>query len=103
MLRLEAEWLGERMARIPDKDLFPLLDLGSSTLEYRTQTQPYIERNIFAPLRARGGVVYHLDMKSDPGVDVVGNLEDPEISCSRLAHAGSLGADVESPSVRAQP
>jgi len=78
MLRLEAEWLGERMARIPDNDLFPLLDLGSSTLEYRTQTQPYIERNIFAPLRARGGIVYNLDMKPEPGVDVVGNLEDPD-------------------------
>jgi hypothetical protein len=76
MLRLEAEWLGERLARIPDNDLFPLLDLGSSTLKYRTQTQPYIERNIFAPLRARGGIVYHLDLKPEPGVDVVGNLEN---------------------------
>jgi hypothetical protein len=78
MLRLESEWLGERLARIPDNDLFPLLDLGSSTLEYRTQTQPYIERNIFAPLRARGGTVYHLDMKSDSGVDIVGDLDDPD-------------------------
>lgn len=99
MLRLEAEWLGERMARIPDNDLFPLLDLGSSTLEYRTQTQPYIERNIFAPLRARGGIVYHLDVKPEPGVDVVGNLEDPAF---RARVSRMLGADVESPSLPAQ-
>jgi hypothetical protein len=74
---LESQWLGHRLASIPDDALFPLLNVGSSTLEFRTQTQPYIDQNIFAPLRARGGKVYHLDIKHAPGVDIVGNLFDP--------------------------
>jgi hypothetical protein len=73
---LESQWLGERLARIPDDQLFPLLNVGSSTQEFRTVTQPYIDRNIFAPLRARGGTVYHADIKAAPGVDLVGDLLD---------------------------
>jgi len=73
---LESEWLGARLASIPDHLLFPMLNVGSSTLEFRTQTQPYIDKNIFAPLRSRRGKVYHLDMKSAPGVDIVGDLFD---------------------------
>jgi hypothetical protein len=76
---LESEWLGNRIASIPDETLFPLLNVGSSTLEFRTRTQPYIDKNIFAPLRARGGKVYHLDMKRSPGVDIVGDLFDPTL------------------------
>jgi hypothetical protein len=74
---LESQWLGERLAAIPDAELFPLLNVGSSTLEFRTRTQPYIESNIFEPLRRRSGRVYHLDIKASPGVDIVGNLLDP--------------------------
>lgn len=74
----ESQWLGQRLAVIPDHDLFPLLNVGSSTLAFRTQTQPYIDQNIFAPLRARGGKVFHLDVKDAPGVDLVGDLLDPD-------------------------
>jgi hypothetical protein len=76
---LESEWLGERIARIPDADLFPLLNVGSSTESLRTRQQPHIDANIFAPLRARGGEVWHLDIKAAPGVDIVGDLLDPEL------------------------
>ena len=74
---LESQWLGQRLTAIPDDALFPLLNVGSSTLEFRVLTQPYIDQNIFAPLRARGGKIYHLDLKRAPGVDIVGNLLDP--------------------------
>ncbi|HEY7116030.1 MAG TPA: hypothetical protein VH475_05570 [Tepidisphaeraceae bacterium] len=74
---LESTWLGERLARMGDAELFPLLNVGSSTEEFRTRVQPYIDANIFAPLRHRGGVVYHADMKAAPGVDRVGDLLDP--------------------------
>jgi hypothetical protein len=77
MNELESKWLGERFAKIPDADLFPLLNVGSSTEDFRTRQQPYIDANIFAPMRARGGKVYHLDIKAAPGVDIVGDLLDP--------------------------
>lgn len=80
----ESEWLRDQMAKIPDGDLFPLLDVGSSTLDFRTRVQPYIEANLFEPLRARRGRVIHLDIKDSPGVDVVGDLLDPEF-CEQLA------------------
>lgn len=74
---LESNWIRERLAALPDGDLFPLLDVGSSTLEFRTEVQPYIESAVFAPLRARGGTIYHADQKAAPGVDLVGDLLDP--------------------------
>jgi hypothetical protein len=77
MNALESQWLGQRFAAIPDADLFPLLNVGSSTADFRTRQQPYIDANIFAPMRARGGTVHHLDIKAAPGVDIVGDLLDP--------------------------
>ena len=88
---LESKWLGERLAAISDDQLFPLLNIGSSTLEFRTVTQPYIDHNIFTPLRKRGGTVYHADIKAAPGVDLVGDLLDPaflaELSQSCVSQA----------------
>src|SRR4051812_32815064 len=73
----ESLWLRAELSRLPDKDLFPLLDVGSSTLVYRTTVQPHIEANVFAPLGARGGRVFHVDLKPAPGVDLTGDLCDP--------------------------
>jgi hypothetical protein len=72
----ESEWLGQRLASLPSDDLFPMLDVGSSTESYRTIQQPWIDQNVFAPIRKRGGKVYHLDMKEARGVDIVGDLLD---------------------------
>jgi hypothetical protein len=82
---LESEWLGQRLASLPTEELFPLLNVGSSTEEYRTVVQPWIDANIFAPLRNRGGTIYHLDMKEARGVDIVGDLLDPRF-LDRIAH-----------------
>jgi hypothetical protein len=82
---LESEWLGQRLASLPTEELFPLLNVGSSTEEYRTVVQPWIDANIFAPLRNRGGTIYHLDMKEARGVDIVGDLLDPRF-LHRIAH-----------------
>jgi hypothetical protein len=73
----ESQWIGEQMAAVPDAELFPLLDVGSSTEEFRTKMQPHVDANVFAPLRKRGGKVWHLDQKANPGVDLVGDLADP--------------------------
>jgi len=73
----ESLWIRERLAGIGDRELFPVLDVGSSTLDYRTRVQPFVDANVFAPLRARGGAVVHTDIKRAPGVDLVGDLLDP--------------------------
>ncbi|HXV85294.1 MAG TPA: hypothetical protein VD793_01275 [Gemmatimonadales bacterium] len=77
MLRAEAEWLAGQLARIPVSDLSPMLNVGSSTAHFRSVRQPWIHARVFAPLHERGGLVTHLDMKPDPGVDLTGDLMDP--------------------------
>jgi SAM-dependent methyltransferase len=56
---------------------FPLLNVGSHTAEFRTRTQPWIERYLFGPWRAAGHAVTHLDLQAAPGVDLVGDLSEP--------------------------
>jgi hypothetical protein len=54
------------------------LDIGSSTLHFRTVEQPHIEEHVLAPLRARGVEIVHLDAKEAPGVDVVCDLDEAD-------------------------
>jgi len=54
------------------------LDIGSSTLHYRTVEQPHIEEQVLAPLRMRGVDVVHLDAKEAPGVHVVCDLDQAD-------------------------
>lgn len=70
-----ARWTSEVLQAI---DLPPgarALDVGSSTLRYRTVEQPHIDGQLMAPLRERGIAITHLDAKRDPGVDVVCDLD----------------------------
>jgi hypothetical protein len=77
MLEAEAHWLAQRLAAIPDAELGTVLNVGSSTLSFRTEVQPFIDAQVFAPLRARGAGVVHLDIRADAGVDLVGDLSNP--------------------------
>ena len=60
-------------------DVSPVLNLGSSTRHFREVTEPHIERELFAPLRAAGVAVTHSDLKAGDGVDIVGDLLDPGV------------------------
>lgn len=71
MLEVEATWLKDQLADLPAESLSPLLNLGSSDLEFRTRWQPWIDGEVFAPLRARGVAVVHADLKPSEGVDLV--------------------------------
>lgn len=70
----EAQWLQRVLARLSLPRGSRLLDIGSSTLEFRTVVQPHIERHVFAPLRAQGVAVSHLDAQNAPGVDIVTDI-----------------------------
>jgi hypothetical protein len=74
MLLREADWLGTQIAALPAERLYPLVNLGSSTAQFRERDQPWIHRSLFA--RARREDLVHVDLKADEGVDVVGSLED---------------------------
>lgn len=91
MLVNEADWIARELGRIPDEQLFPLLNVGSATEEFRTRTQPHIDEIVFAPLQPRGGRVWHADLKAAPGVDIVGDLCAP-ITVRRVRELGIRSA-----------
>ncbi len=76
MLIQEAELTAQVLSRYRPDSLSPFLNIGSSTLEFRTRIQPYIHQLIVAPLEAAGVNVVHTDLKSGPGIDVSADLLD---------------------------
>lgn len=73
VLIAEADWIGSITGRLPD-DAFPLGNIGCQTEQFRQETQPWIDQRVFAPLRARDRPVVHVDIRDEPGVDVVADL-----------------------------
>jgi hypothetical protein len=77
MFEAEARWLHAALDRLAPERLSPLLNLGSSSAAFREQTQPWTERQLFRPLRARGIEIVHVDMRDGAGIDVRADLTDP--------------------------
>lgn len=76
MLVEESIWIAEKIKEILPEEPFPVLNIGSSTLAYRTEKQPFIQNNIFNLFSDEKKQVIHLDMKGDDGIDLVGDLSD---------------------------
>jgi methyltransferase family protein len=77
MFEAEACWLRRALDGFPAERLSPLLNLGSGGAALRETVQPWIEQQLFSPLRARGVEVVHVDLRAGPGVDVQADLTDP--------------------------
>ncbi len=75
---LEAGWIYSAIDRQGLSAASPLLNLGSSTREFREVKKPHIHNLVFAPLERDGYKITHADLKSAPGVDLVGDIYDPE-------------------------
>lgn len=85
MLAQEAKWIAKELTtRI--SEVSPLINVGSSTLHFRTVSQPFIDKDIFQPFVQRGGSVLHLDMKQDEGVDLAGDLMNDQFREQVKAH-----------------
>ena len=69
----------DRLAELDPAQRSPLVNVGSSTGEFREVRQPHIDRIVFAPLRAAGVEVVHADVKAAPGVDLVGDLTEDRV------------------------
>jgi hypothetical protein len=77
MFEVEACWLRDALDGFSPERLSPLLNLGSGSALVREAAQPWTERQLFGPLRARGIDIVHVDMRAGPGVDVQADLTDP--------------------------
>ena len=51
MLVREAKWFAQRIRDLGDDALFPMVNVGSHTEQFRVLEQPWIDRHIYAPLR----------------------------------------------------
>ena len=76
MLRNEASWLEHHLAELPTPSLDRLLSLGSGGQDFRDGKQPWIARQVYDPLVARGIRVVHHEFVAGPGVEVAGDLAD---------------------------
>lgn len=85
MFETEARWLRRALDAHPPERLSPLLDLGSNDRRYRERDNPWIERELFAPLRARGIAVVHVDRRVAEGIDLTIDLTRPG-EVARLRH-----------------
>lgn len=77
MFEAEAAWLERHLRERDAAELSPLLNIGSSTSQFREVEQPWTERRLFAPLRARGIRLIHLDAREGPGIDIRADIFDP--------------------------
>ncbi|MEG3436735.1 hypothetical protein V0288_06350 [Pannus brasiliensis CCIBt3594] len=78
MLREEASWLAKNIYCLDEKEVFPLLNIGSSSREFREKEQPWIDAWLFKTAREKGYPVIHTDLKKAIGVDIVGDLNDAD-------------------------
>jgi hypothetical protein len=86
MFRGEARWINERLAPLDPADIGVIANVGSSTHQFRTQRQPWIDEELFAPLRARKIPVVHVDLKAEDGVDIVADITTDEGFAQVSAH-----------------
>jgi len=91
MFEAEACWLEELLRKQAAEDLSPLLNVGSSTRHFREIEQPWTERRLFAPLKARGIRVVHLDSREGDGIDIKADiLSDSDLPRIRALHPKSI-------------
>jgi hypothetical protein len=87
MFQAEACWLRRALEAFPAQRLSPLLNLGSSSAVVRQTVQPWIDAEVFSPLRDRKVETLHVDMRQLPGVDIIADLTD----AGDVRRLGALG------------
>ena len=75
----ETLWIREALGRHLQDGPCDVLDIGSSSYEYRTKVQPHIAANVFAPLEEWGCSITFADIKEEDGIDLVLNLSVRDI------------------------
>jgi SAM-dependent methyltransferase len=74
VFKKEAARLAAELAKRPVEELSPLLNIGSSTLEFRTKSQPWVDELLIRPLVERGIKVVHVDIREGDGIDIRADL-----------------------------
>jgi hypothetical protein len=75
----EAKYIGDLVKRFTDNKEVRLLNVGSSSEDFRKKIGPYIDEEIFAPIKKLNVKVTHFDLKDEEGVDIAGDIFDSAI------------------------
>jgi len=76
MMEKESYWIRNKLDFLKLKQNCTVLDIGSSTEEYRKKIKPHIDKNIFSYLKSKDIIVHHLDKKKGKGIDIVCDIEE---------------------------
>jgi SAM-dependent methyltransferase len=91
MFDIESRWVGDQLAAFAAPQLSPLLNVGSSTSDFRNAAQPWTTRDIFDPLTRRGVEIVHLDAREGAGIDIRADLlDDADFTCVASRRYGAL-------------
>ena len=91
MFKAEARWLREQILSFAPDAVSPLLNIGSSTKHFREVEQPWNERELFAPLKARAIRVIHSDFREGEGIDIRADiLSDADLPRLKALNAKSI-------------
>lgn len=90
MLPKEAVLIGQWTRQLELAEDSVCLNVGSSTREFREETQPFIHGEVLKPLADAGCRIINCDLKQDDGVDEVGDLLDPAVQRRLAAYSADL-------------
>jgi SAM-dependent methyltransferase len=91
MFDREARWIAGKLGAYTPLQLSPLLNVGSSTSEFRERTQPWTTQRLFAPLATHGVAIVHLDARCGAGIDICADLlEDADFARVRSTRYRAL-------------
>jgi SAM-dependent methyltransferase len=91
MLPGEADWISAYFERQDNETIGTVLNVGSSTAEFRERRQSFIDEKIFRPLARRGIPVVHSDIKEADGVDIVADImNDDDLERLRSLNAKTV-------------
>ncbi|MSU54446.1 MAG: hypothetical protein EXS48_01210 [Candidatus Staskawiczbacteria bacterium] len=77
MLLSEAQWLQKNIEKYLSTESAPVLNLGISTLEFRTKTQPFIDALVIREIEKKSGSkIINSDLKVGDGIDLAGDIYD---------------------------
>lgn len=80
MFREESIWIRNALQKIHPSQHTEVANIGSSTGYFRKVLQPHIHNNIMEPLKNSGWNVLHVDIKDEPGVDLVADVTKTNFS-----------------------
>ena len=81
MFREESLWIKGAIQKLkPSGNENEVANIGSSTEHFRKVIQPHIHNNIIDTLQSSGWKVINVDLKKEPGVDLVADVTKPDFA-----------------------